>query len=865
MTNEFRAMLDRFVLVYLDDIFIYSRSLEGHLEHLRRVLETLRRTKYKANCDKCEFVRQELEYLGHFATAEGINPLSDKIQAIQEWLEPQNVTDVHSFLGLAGYYQRFIKGFSKIAAHLTKLQCEDRLFDFGEDALRGNHFWLSKPLYSTFEIGDDLRDSLIRGYQADPEFRDKYANCSSPNLVPSHYRIQEGYLLVHTRGKDLLCVPSDSHLRTRLLGEFHDAPASLLDDITRYCESCEVCQRCKSRNHRSYGELRPLPVPLRRREAIAMDINELFPNHKTGVDGILMVVDRLTKFAMFLPCRYHAKAPELTEVSSFGSSLTAAVPAKQEKGGRQRSQKRQRRRRRRRRRGGEINAMHTTGKGRHWRKCQSPCGNASTISMGIVMIFSFVFLCQLWFSALLVPLEDEDIIPTSPMENVLPEWRVNEQLEVENRASSDRVGATGALSGATNEAHAGATYPVTGGNLWKVWQRSECGRVFGNGFRHIRPSCGKHLRCRHNPEVETTICEARELAVDLQRITVSKGGEPIAAVLGQSEEEEMPRYRRGALAIPGHCNITVTNKTHFQYSLRDMMSSMVSSGQIAACDHWLEGTTLIVTRYEYANLYHTMTDWYNAYQAWRFAGVGPKNSSETHVVFFDGHSSGALDDGWEVLFGVKPVYVSQLPSRTCFRRAVFVPPGYTSALSITYYTTCGKSAHIVDFAKHLLTKISPLALHQNATGTNATVRILLIFRKNYVAHPRVGKKGVSRRIANEKGLLAILQRSFPDTQIRAVAMEELSFREQIRVIRDASIVIGVHGASLSYTLLMDPRSTLIELMPPEYRGRTHFAMFARYAGVRYVRVPVRRENKKGTHFVPPKVVVRAVRNVLSHH
>ncbi|GBG86813.1 hypothetical protein CBR_g42096 [Chara braunii] len=466
MTNEFRAMLDRFVLVYLDDILVYSRSLEDHLEHLRRVLEMLRRAKYKANRD---------------------NPLSDKIQAIQEWSEPRCVTDVRLFLGLVGYYQRFIKGYSKIAAHLTQLQCEDRLFDFGEDARESflalkaallfvevlriydplsptrvttdasdygigavleqhdgvdwhpieyfskkvplvhsiddarkkeflafvhvlkqwRHFLLGRsqfrwvtdnnPLvfyktqdtvnntiarwmafidqfgffpdhilgksnrfadaisrrpyhctavYSTFEINNDLRDSFIRGYQTDPEFRDKYANCSSPNPAPSHYRIQEGYLLVHTRGKDLLCVPSDPHLHTRLLGEFHDAPATghfgvnrmigrlrerfwwsgLLGDVTRYCESCAVCRRCKSHNHRPYGELRPLPVPLQRREAIAMDIIGPFPKHKTGVDGILTVVDRLTKFAMFLPCRYHAKAPELAEVLYAGWIRTKGYP-----------------------------------------------------------------------------------------------------------------------------------------------------------------------------------------------------------------------------------------------------------------------------------------------------------------------------------------------------------------------------------------------------------------------------------------------------------------------------------------------------------------------------------------------------------
>ncbi|GBG87470.1 hypothetical protein CBR_g45528 [Chara braunii] len=157
MANEFCAMLDRFVLVYLDNILVYSRSLEDHLGHLRRVLETLCRAKYKANRDKCEFVRQELEYLDHFVTSEGINPLSNKIQTIQEWPEPRNVTDIHSFLGLAGYYQCFIIGYSKIAAHLNKLQCEDRPFDFGEE-VRGSFLTLKVALLSTevLQIYDPL-------------------------------------------------------------------------------------------------------------------------------------------------------------------------------------------------------------------------------------------------------------------------------------------------------------------------------------------------------------------------------------------------------------------------------------------------------------------------------------------------------------------------------------------------------------------------------------------------------------------------------------------------------------------------------------------------------------------------------------
>ncbi|GBG58638.1 hypothetical protein CBR_g37 [Chara braunii] len=136
MTMEFRHMLDRFVLIYLDDILVYSRSLDEHVEHLRTVLERLRQAKYKANRDKCEFTRQELEYLGHYVMPHGIRPLVDKIEAIRVWPEPTNTTDVRSFMGSAGYYQRFITGYSRIVAPITRLQSPKVPFVFDDDARR---------------------------------------------------------------------------------------------------------------------------------------------------------------------------------------------------------------------------------------------------------------------------------------------------------------------------------------------------------------------------------------------------------------------------------------------------------------------------------------------------------------------------------------------------------------------------------------------------------------------------------------------------------------------------------------------------------------------------------------------------------
>ncbi|GBG81384.1 hypothetical protein CBR_g32058 [Chara braunii] len=367
MTTEFRHMLDRYVVIYLDDILVYSRSLEEHVEHLRTILERLRQTKYKANRDKCEFARQELEYLGHYVTPQGIRPLSDKIEALRVWPEPTNTTNVRSFMGLAGYYQRFITGYSRIVAPMTRLQSPKVPFVFDDDARRlgtarrrrltpcgpveyfshkvppinslndarkkellafvmalkrWRHFLLGRrtftwvtdnnPLtyYKTqdtvsstigrwmyfidqiefdftpkhlpglsnhaadalsrrpdlcamthhaFAFEEELQRHFIRDYESDPDFATLYAQQSLDHPPASHYRIADGYLLLHSRGKDLLCVPRDRRLRTRLPGEYHDSRLAghfgvnrtiarlrqqfrwpdLVTDVTKYCDSCE--------------------------------------------------------------------------------------------------------------------------------------------------------------------------------------------------------------------------------------------------------------------------------------------------------------------------------------------------------------------------------------------------------------------------------------------------------------------------------------------------------------------------------------------------------------------------------------------------------------------------------------------------
>ena len=96
--------LDKFVIFFIDDIVVYSRSKEEHIQHLRQVLETLREDKLYAKFSKCEFWIQEVGFLGHVVSEEGILVDPYKIKAIENWSAPRTPTEIHQFLGLAGYY-----------------------------------------------------------------------------------------------------------------------------------------------------------------------------------------------------------------------------------------------------------------------------------------------------------------------------------------------------------------------------------------------------------------------------------------------------------------------------------------------------------------------------------------------------------------------------------------------------------------------------------------------------------------------------------------------------------------------------------------------------------------------------------------
>ncbi|GJY96740.1 putative reverse transcriptase domain-containing protein [Tanacetum coccineum] len=132
MNRVCKPYLDKFVIVFIDDILIYSRNKEEHVNHLRIILELLRKEKLYAKFSKCEFWISIVQFLGHLIDNQGLHVDPAKMEAVKNWASHTTPTEIRQFLGIASYYRRFIKDFSKIANTLTKLTQKNKKYIWEE-------------------------------------------------------------------------------------------------------------------------------------------------------------------------------------------------------------------------------------------------------------------------------------------------------------------------------------------------------------------------------------------------------------------------------------------------------------------------------------------------------------------------------------------------------------------------------------------------------------------------------------------------------------------------------------------------------------------------------------------------------------
>ena len=139
MHRVFKPYLDRFIAVFVDDILIYSKSEEDHEGHLRIVLQTLREHQLYAKFSKCEFWLTEVRFLGHMVSNSGVSVDPNKVEVVMSRERSKSVFDIRSFLGLAGYYKRFIEDFSQLTVPMTRLTRKKVNFEWNDLCERAFH------------------------------------------------------------------------------------------------------------------------------------------------------------------------------------------------------------------------------------------------------------------------------------------------------------------------------------------------------------------------------------------------------------------------------------------------------------------------------------------------------------------------------------------------------------------------------------------------------------------------------------------------------------------------------------------------------------------------------------------------------
>ena len=129
INDTLKEFLDEFYIAYLDNILIFSRTYKEHVQHIKTVLQRLREKDLPVKLSKYKFHRERVAFLGYIVSRNSLEPDPSKIKSIKDWPIPQTVKDIQSFLELANYYRKFIKGFSQLAAPLTELTKKDKSFD----------------------------------------------------------------------------------------------------------------------------------------------------------------------------------------------------------------------------------------------------------------------------------------------------------------------------------------------------------------------------------------------------------------------------------------------------------------------------------------------------------------------------------------------------------------------------------------------------------------------------------------------------------------------------------------------------------------------------------------------------------------
>ncbi|XP_064632584.1 uncharacterized protein LOC135490933 [Lineus longissimus] len=376
--------------------------------------------------------------------------------------------------------------------------------------------------------------------------------------------------------------------------------------------------------------------------------------------------------------------------------------------------------------------------------------------------------------------------------------------------------------------------------LFDTWKRSKMDRCQGNFQGHA-----------------SEFVLLKDVIVDPSFSTGKKGGESITDVLQQKETQEYYKLRRGFFQLK--CNkesVHRRDKNHpisYRFISKNHMNSWINSIQpveeLNKSTDTEEEFTLAIQRYEYANLYHTMTDFYNTFLMMRFFNRTPSN---TKILIIDGHPKGSLDSIWSVLYD-DIQRVGHIKQPTKFKELVWAMQSYNSPM--VRHRSPGLPL-VDDFSQFFLSRYNVMSRH---TLHCDHLNVLFVWRRDYVSHPRNPKGSITRKIKNEVELIDTIQSKYPNFTVRGVQIDLFEMKKQLKLIASTDVLIGMHGAGLSHTLFLPKHAGLIEFYPTYWSvGNIHFRAMAKWRNLHYMNWVNRdrsNEGPKGYTRIPPNILI----------
>ncbi|GJR85131.1 putative reverse transcriptase domain-containing protein [Tanacetum coccineum] len=289
-----------------------------HEEHLKAILELLKKEQLYAKFSKCDFWIPKVQFLGHVIDSRGIHVDPAKIESIKDWAPPKSPTEICQFLGLAGYYRRFIEGFSKFAKSMTKLTQKGIKFDWGEK--EDNAFQLIKRCVDAEGEGkaNVVADALSHKKWIEPlrvralvmtigsdlpkRILEAQIEAQKPeNLVVGYLAMEivRSVIITESTNQSTLTFPGSEKMYQDVK-KLYWWP-NMKADIVMYVSKCLTCAKVKAEHQRPSGLLVQPAIPGWKWDNITMDFITKLPRSSQGLDTIWVIVDRLTKSAHFLP------------------------------------------------------------------------------------------------------------------------------------------------------------------------------------------------------------------------------------------------------------------------------------------------------------------------------------------------------------------------------------------------------------------------------------------------------------------------------------------------------------------------------------------------------------------------------------